>query len=31
VQAWNAWFARRLGGGDPWFQGRLLLNNQFMR
>jgi len=22
---WNAWFAQRLGGGDPWFQGRLLM------
>jgi exodeoxyribonuclease V alpha subunit len=25
AQAWNAWFAQRLGGGDPWFQGRLLM------
>jgi len=23
--AWNAWFAQRLGGGDPWFQGRLVM------
>jgi exodeoxyribonuclease V alpha subunit len=21
----NDWFAQRLGGGDPWFQGRLLM------
>lgn len=25
AQAWNAWFAQRLGGGDPWFQGRLVM------
>ncbi|MFC3716226.1 AAA family ATPase [Luteimonas soli] len=23
--AWNAWFARRLGHGDAWFRGRLLM------
>ena len=23
--AWNAWFAGRLGHGDPWFRGRLLM------
>lgn len=22
---WNAWFAQRLGGGETWFQGRLLM------
>jgi exodeoxyribonuclease V alpha subunit len=25
AQAWNAWFAQRLGGGDPWFRGRLVM------
>src|SRR3546814_13579081 len=23
--AWNAWFAQRLGHGNPWFRGRLLM------
>jgi exodeoxyribonuclease V alpha subunit len=25
AQGLNDWFAQRLGGGDPWFQGRLLM------
>jgi exodeoxyribonuclease V alpha subunit len=25
AQRWNAWFAQRLGGSDPWFPGRLLM------